>query len=101
MPSVYEPCGLTQMRAQRYGTLPVAHRVGGLADTISDGRTGFLFAPHTQATLAAAVERVVETYACETRWMELMRMAMRRDFGWGRSMGTYRDVYRRALAARA
>ena len=99
MPSVYEPCGLTQMRAQRYGTLPVAHRVGGLADTISDGETGFLFAPHTQAAFAAAVKRVVEAYACETRWLEMMRTAMQRDFGWERSMGTYRDVYRRAIAA--
>src|SRR5690606_41103231 len=42
MPSQYEPCGLTQMRAQRYGTIPVARRVGGLADTIEDGVTGFL-----------------------------------------------------------
>ncbi len=75
--------------------------MGGLADTISDGRTGFLFAPHTPAALAAAVERVVEAYACETRWLEMMRMAMQRDFGWDRSSGTYRDVYRRAIAARA
>ena len=43
MPSQYEPCGLTQMRAQRYGSLPVARKVGGLADTIEDGVTGFLF----------------------------------------------------------
>ena len=100
MPSLYEPCGLTQMRAQRYGTLPVAHRVGGLADTISDGETGFLFAPHTQAALAAAVERVVGEYACETDWLAMMRVAMQRDFGWDRSVGTYRDVYRRAIAAR-
>ena len=48
-----------------------------------------------------AVERAVEAYACETRWLEMMRIAMQRDFGWERSMGTYRDVYRRALAARA
>ena len=43
MPSVYEPCGLTQMRAQRYGTLPVGRRVGGIADTVEDDVTGFLF----------------------------------------------------------
>ena len=100
MPSVYEPCGLTQMRAQRYGTVPVAHRVGGLADTISDGETGFLFAPHTPAALAAAVGRAVQAYSCETGWLAMMRMAMRQDFGWDRSMGMYRDVYRRAIAAR-
>ena len=47
MPSLYEPCGLTQMRAQRYGALPVVRRVGGLADTIEDGVTGFLFDEYT------------------------------------------------------
>jgi starch synthase len=101
MPSVYEPCGLTQMRAQRYGTLPLAHRVGGLADTVSDGDAGFLFAPHAADALAAAVQRVVDAYARPASWKEMMRTAMQRDFGWGRSMGVYRDVYRRALAVRA
>src|SRR5260370_15817084 len=43
MPSLYQPCGLTQMRAQRYGTIPLARRVGGLADSIEDGGTGLLF----------------------------------------------------------
>src|SRR4029077_9009085 len=51
MPSLYEPCGLTQMRAQRYGAAPVARRVGGLSDSISDGETGFLFDEYTPAAL--------------------------------------------------
>ena len=51
VPSLYEPCGLTQMRAQRYGTIPVARRVGGLADTIEDGVTGFLFDDYTAEAL--------------------------------------------------
>jgi starch synthase len=49
MPCQYEPCGLTQMRAQRYGTLPVVRAVGGLADTVEDGVTGFVFGPTTRA----------------------------------------------------
>ena len=57
MPSQYEPCGLTQMRAQRYGTIPVARRVGGLADTIEDGVTGFLFDDYTPADFMRAVMR--------------------------------------------
>ena len=95
VPSVYEPCGLTQMRAQRYGTLPVAHRVGGLADTI-DEDTGFLFAPHTPAALAEAVDRAVSAYAEESRWIARMRAAMRKDFSWARSTAAYGEVYRRA-----
>jgi starch synthase len=97
IPSVYEPCGLTQMRAQRYGTLPVAHRVGGLADTI-DEQTGFLFFPHTPAALAEAVERAVTAYAEESHWIARVRAAMRKDFGWARSAAAYRAVYHRAGA---
>ena len=62
MPSQYEPCGLTQMRAQRYGTIPVARRVGGLADTIEDGVTGFLFDDYTPADFMRAAMRAVDQY---------------------------------------
>jgi starch synthase len=99
VPSLYEPCGLTQMRAQRYGTLPVAHRVGGLADTITDGLTGFLFASHTPTALAGAVARAVAVYAEPERWATLVRAAMRRDFGAERSVAQFGEVYRRARAA--
>jgi starch synthase len=101
MPSMYEPCGLTQMRAQRYGALPVAHRVGGLADTVGDGTTGFLFAPHTPTALASAVDRAIAAFADPSHWSALVRTAMRRDFGWDRSASAYRDVYRRAVEAAA
>jgi starch synthase len=57
MPSRFEPCGLTQMQAQRYGTLPIAHRTGGLADTIQDGETGFLFSELSGEGLFAACRR--------------------------------------------
>ena len=57
MPSQYEPCGLTQMRAQRYGTIPVARRVGGLADTIDDGVTGFLFDAFEERALVGGMWR--------------------------------------------
>lgn len=57
VPSRFEPCGLVQLVAQRYGTLPIAHRVGGLVDTIEDGVTGILFAPLTAETLAKAADR--------------------------------------------
>ncbi|MGH7528912.1 MAG: glycogen synthase, partial [Gemmatimonadales bacterium] len=62
MPSLYEPCGLTQMRAQRYGALPLARRVGGLADTIADGETGILYEAYSPAAFDAAVQRAVRLY---------------------------------------
>jgi starch synthase len=97
MPSQYEPCGLTQMRAQRYGTIPVARRVGGLADTIEDGVTGFLFDDYTPADFMRAATRAVDQYHDPVAWEEMMREAMARDFGWERSASRYLNVYRRVL----
>jgi starch synthase len=97
MPSQYEPCGLTQMRAQRYGTIPVARRVGGLADTIEDGVTGFLFDDYTAADFMRCAVRAVDQYHETEAWTEMMREAMARDFGWERSAARYLSVYRRVL----
>ena len=97
MPSLYEPCGLTQMRAQRYGTIPVARRTGGLADTIEDGVTGFLFDDYTPADFMRAAMRAVDQYRDGDAWEEMMREAMARDFGWDRSAARYLSVYRRVL----
>jgi starch synthase len=98
MPSHYEPCGLTQMRAQRYGTIPVARRVGGLSDTIEDGVTGFLFDDYTPDDFMTAAVRAVEQFADPPAWQAMMREAMTTDFGWQRSASRYLQVYRRALA---
>lgn len=97
MPSLYEPCGLTQMRAQRYGTIPVARRVGGLADTIEDGVTGFLFDDYTSADFMRAANRAVDQYHDAAGWEQMVREAMSRDFGWERSAARYVTVYRRVL----
>jgi starch synthase len=99
MPSQYEPCGLTQMRAQRYGSLPVARKVGGLADTIEDGITGFLFDGFSTAEFLHACIRAIDHYQHPDTWQEMQREAMSRDFGWERSEQRYRDLYRRVLAA--
>ena len=100
MPSLYEPCGITQMRAQRYGALPVARRVGGLADTIEDRVTGFLFDEYQPWALREALAGALAMYADPQTWREHIREAMRRDFGWSRSVDRYRDVYRRAVERR-
>ena len=100
MPSLYEPCGLTQMRAQRYGALPVGRRVGGLADTILDQETGFLFDDYTPAALELAVRRALALYEERDAWERHMRDAMARDFGWSCSVTRYLDLYQRARARR-
>jgi starch synthase len=98
MPSQYEPCGLTQMRAQRYGTIPVARRVGGLADTVEDGVTGFLFDDYTSDDFMRAAVRALDVFRDKAGWQTMVREAMGRDFGWERSELKYRELYRRALA---
>ena len=101
MPSLYEPCGLTQMRAQHYGAVPVARRVGGLKDSIVDGVSGFLFDEYSPAALAQAVRRAVDAHADRTEWRKLVRGAMAQQFGWHRSGEQYFALYRRALAVRS
>ena len=98
MPSLYEPCGLTQMRAQRYGSLPIARRVGGLADTIEDGVTGCLFDAYEATALEEAAFRALAVYGRPADRARMMRDAMARDFSWERSVSAYIDVYRRILA---
>lgn len=97
MPSQYEPCGLTQMRAQRYGTIPVARRTGGLADTIEDGATGFLFDDYTPTDFMRAAMRATDQYRDADGWEAMMKEAMGRDFGWDKSAARYLTVYRRVL----
>jgi len=101
MPSLYEPCGLTQMRAQRYGAIPIVRAVGGLRDSVEDGVTGFLFADYSTAALATAVERALYAYVHRDTWRRLMRNAMSRHFGWDEPIAHYAAVYRRAQQARA
>ena len=97
MPCQYEPCGLTQMRSQRYGTLPVARRTGGLNDTIDDGVTGFLFDEFSIDALVHTVRRAVQHYQNESGWKALMRKAMAKNFSWERSALKYLAVYLKAL----
>ncbi|MDZ7780814.1 MAG: glycogen synthase [Gemmatimonadota bacterium] len=96
MPSLYEPCGLTQMRAQRYGALPVARRVGGLTDTVEDRITGFLFDEYQPWALEEVVGYAIDLYRNRAAWEERVRSAMERDFSWDRSAAEYGDVYEAA-----
>jgi len=101
MPSLYEPCGLTQMRAQRYGAIPVARRVGGLQDSIEDGRTGFLFSEYTPEALEAGVERALTVYRDKRAWNAMVKRSMELPFGWGGAAERYQEIYRMAQTHRA
>ena len=98
MPSLYEPCGLTQLRAQRYGAPPIVRRVGGLADTVEDGITGFAFDGYSAEAFQEAGFRALRGYADSAKWLAMVRRAMARDFSWERSVDQYLEVYRRAIA---
>jgi starch synthase len=98
MPCQYEPCGLTQMRAQRYGTLPLVRATGGLADTVEDGVTGFVFASYDAAAFVGGAVRAVRTFqGAPAAWRQMRHAAMGRDFGWARSEERYRALYARVL----
>jgi starch synthase len=93
MPSRYEPCGLNQMYSQRYGTPPVARATGGLADTVADGVTGFLFVEAESQALVAAARRALAAYADAARWGAIQRAAMARDFSWPAAARRYAALY--------
>ena len=102
IPSRFEPCGLVQLVAQRYGALPVAHRVGGLCDTIVDRESGILFAPLSVAALVAAVDRAA-AFTAERTPRALRRSLMGLDVSWAgpaaRWEALLEDVARQARAA--
>lgn len=89
VPSRQEPCGLTQMIGMRYGALPVAHAVGGLADSIQDGETGFLFGAHDATAFRDALER----FAHDPARAAHVAAAMARDASWSASAAEYRALY--------
>jgi starch synthase len=83
MPSRFEPCGLMQMEAMRYGCIPIATDTGGLHDTIEDGKTGFLIPhPPTVEGILEAAQRAMDTYKKPEQWQEMQKAAMRVDNSW-------------------
>ncbi|MEW5746090.1 MAG: glycogen/starch synthase [Nitrospirota bacterium] len=100
MPSQYEPCGLGQMIAMRYGTIPAARKTGGITDTVEDGETGFLFEEYTVESFLGCLRRALNAFASKRTWQRVIIKAMSRDFSWKRSAEQYVALYRRGLAAR-
>ena len=98
MPSLYEPCGLTQMRAQRYGTLPIVRRVGGLADTVDD-TVGFVFDAFDPPAFDEAIQRALAVYQDRGEHARRIAAAMQRDFSWAGPLSAYLRTYNGALSA--
>lgn len=99
MPSRFEPCGLSQMYAQRFGALPIAYRTGGLIDTIEDGLSGFLFSTPTGEGLTSAVRRALDAFRSKVAFKRMRDHAMAKSFDWSRPSHRYAGVYAQALAA--
>ncbi|MDE2149924.1 MAG: glycogen synthase GlgA [Gammaproteobacteria bacterium] len=108
MPSRYEPCGLNQIYSQRYGTVPIVRRIGGLADTVVDAdgatlaagtATGIHFLDADPGGLLYGVRRALELRSDASIWVQLQRNGMHRDFSWRAAAQRYLAVYAQALAA--
>ena len=113
MPSRFEPCGLNQMYSMRYGTVPVVHGVGGLADTVVDSAraapkpgggeprgtrfTGVVFEDYTPAALLEALRRALTMFGDPDTWRALQTAGMRQNFSWDRSAQEYVKIYERLL----
>lgn len=102
IPSRYEPCGLTQMIAMRYGCVPVVRRTGGLADTVEEYATGgkgvgFTFGPPRARSLRTTLRGALKVYRDQRRWKGIQRRGMAKDFSWDRAARRYHNLYRRTI----
>jgi len=97
MPSRYEPCGLAQMIAMRYGCIPLVRATGGLRDTVTDGGTGFVFEESSAAAMAAAIRGALPAYADSARWRAMQQRGMAQDFSWDKSARQYLALYQALL----
>ena len=103
IPSKYEPSGLVQMEAMRYGCIPIVRKVGGLADSVDDFTpekeegTGFVFEKYDPFSLTIAIIRASELYRQKKEWEKLMKRAMAKDFSWEKSAEEYVKLFEMAL----
>lgn len=97
MPSISEPCGISQMIASRYGSVPIVHEVGGLKDSIKDSSfgsgNGFTFNEKSSKALVNTIRRGLKVYENKDDWSKLVKEVMRKDFSWENSSEKYRDMY--------
>jgi len=99
MPSRYEPCGISQMIAMRYGSVPLVRAVGGLHDTVTDSETGFVFVDTKVKSFNDTLKRALALYPYHSRWANLQKAGMAQDFSWTKSAQKYLDLYRKLIAS--
>lgn len=98
IPSKYEPCGLVQMIAMRYGTLPLVRKTGGLADTVKEGINGFVFENYSASELSRTLRLVLKLFHNNPDKIAKMRLsAMREDFSWTKSARQYQKLYQKII----
>lgn len=98
VPSKYEPCGLTQMIAMRYGSVPIVRATGGLYDTVLDGRTGFTFTDFSTRAMLSPIIRAIEFYQDKAKWNKMASECMTQDFSWTQSAKKYVALYQKTLS---
>ncbi len=110
VPSRFEPCGLTQLYALRYGTVPLVRRVGGLADTVVDAApdaisadvaTGFMFGPATSLALGQAIQQATQAYRNRSLWRQLVLRGMAQNFSWEAAATQYLALYKTTIQSKA
>ena len=97
MPSKFEPCGLGQMIAMRYGSIPIVRKTGGLAETVQNQKTGFVFKDYKKDALLKSVKEALDVYGDKNKWKELMKRAMSQDFSWHKSAQKYLELYKKLV----
>lgn len=98
IPSKYEPCGLVQMIAMRYGTIPLVRKTGGLADTVEEGKTGLLFNDYSGKELAQVLRRAIKVYNQDQHTIDKMRQNdFGKDFSWEKSAREYLKLYKKII----
>lgn len=97
MPSRYEPCGISQMIAMRYGSVPLVRAVGGLHDTVTDSETGFVFIDQKVKSFNDTLRRALQLYPDRARWMGFQKAGMAQDFSWTSSAKKYLELYKKLI----
>jgi starch synthase len=100
VPSRYEPCGLTQMIAMHYGTPPIVRAVGGLKDTVDDGKDGIVFNDYSSLDLNKAIDRALKLYQDKETYGKMVENAMEKDFSWKKSAQKYKELYEKVVNSR-
>jgi len=93
MPSRFEPCGLGQMIAMRYGAIPVVRATGGLKDTVVDNKTGLVFKAYNKQEMGKVLDRSLTLYKNKAKFVKILKAGMEQDFSWDKSAKEYLKLY--------